>query len=163
MNGSQRGRGGFTLVEIIVTMLILGVLSAIALPQYFQSIEYNGARQAVATTNMIGRANRLFALDHLGAYNNGGFGASPCGAGACNATAPFTNACNLVYCRYIADQTWASLPWTYLACDPATASGNCTAGSLSAAQRSSGPNTNWIYNMTTDGVIHATNAPPPSY
>lgn len=172
-----RNRRGFTLIELVVTMLIIGVLAAFAIPQYLKTVESGKADDAVAILNMIGTTNKMFALDHNGYYVNGAFPAGSCsgtcgGAGACptgTVSSAQGNACILVCCKYLADQDWSTKPYNFSACDAGSGAGGtlCAAGMVSSAKRVAtayAPYNGWGYTMTSAGVIAASgSAPPPTY
>ena len=166
----NRREDGFTLVELIVVVLIVGVLTSIAVPQYLKTVETAKANDAVSQTNLIGSANRMFALEHSNYYAAGPF-TSSCGAGTCPATAGAaqTNPCVLVWCGYLVDKDWANMPYGYSACDGGV-SGVCaglgSGNQLSGARRSGGsaPYSSWGFTMSLQGTITAYNgAPPPKY
>lgn len=58
----KRNKKGFTLIEILVVVLIIGVLSAIAVPFYRKAVEKAKAAEAVAVLNDAAKAEQDFAL-----------------------------------------------------------------------------------------------------
>ena len=46
-------KSGFTLLEIIIVIIIVGVLASIALPKFFKSVEFSRAQEALNSLGVI--------------------------------------------------------------------------------------------------------------
>ena len=57
---------GFTLIELLVVVLIIGILSAIALPQYTKSVEKSHAAEVLINIKTIKDGFNLFLLSNAG-------------------------------------------------------------------------------------------------
>src|SRR5438093_13339612 len=67
-----RDESGFTLVELLVVMLILGLLAAIAIPAFFNQRDKARDAQAKTYARTAETAAETIATDNDGAYNGAG-------------------------------------------------------------------------------------------
>ena len=73
--------GGFTLIELLVVVLIIGILAAMAMPQYFKAVERSRLAEGVTLIDSVAKAQRRkFMQTNRYARNYEGLDVSPKGA-----------------------------------------------------------------------------------
>ena len=56
--------GGFTLIELLVVVLIIGILAAVAVPQYTKAVERSRLAEALQIIATIQQQEELYLLEH---------------------------------------------------------------------------------------------------
>jgi len=60
---------GFTLIELLVVVLIIGILAAIALPQYMKAVEKSRAAEAITLLGNLVNAEKIYEMAQ-GSFTN---------------------------------------------------------------------------------------------
>ncbi len=151
----NKNRAGFTLIEMVVVVLIMGILASIGVPYYYKTVETSKATDSVAIGHMLGNAYRMFQLDNPGASLNGQV-TNGCNSGACSTGD--TSACRLVRCNYVARQDWGASAYNFY-----VGAGSCGGGNVSCTRRGSGASANysgWGYNFSDTGSCSPRSSAP---
>ena len=110
----QRARtGGFTLLELLVVIMIVGILASVALPSFGKTIERTRVKDAQAILASVYSAERVYRLDQ------GGYGTLN----------------NLVTNRYVTDPNAGNAYWTFVI---SNVSGSTSNTFTATANRSTG-------------------------
>jgi type II secretion system protein G len=155
-------RKGFTLIELMVVVLIIGILASVGVPRYLKTVETSRASDAVAINHMLANAYRMYKIDHPSAAENlSGLMTDACNTTNCQPTD--RSACRLVRCQYVAAQQWGTGPggasyYVYQV-------GQASCGGRAACTRRNGGNSpynTWNYSFDMNGTCFASGTSVPS-
>lgn len=154
---------GFTLMELMVVVLIIGILASIGVPYYYKTMETSKATDAVSIASLIANANKMYQIDN-NSYLSGQITDS-CNTQSCSSA---WGVCRLVACNYVAKHPWSNSDYDFFACNGSTGGGYCSGGAdpavASARRKSIGcryPYCNWGYIITASGSCQPVNGAPP--
>jgi prepilin-type N-terminal cleavage/methylation domain-containing protein len=106
----KKNKKGFTLIELVVVTVIMGILASMGVPYYLKTVESSKASDAVAIGPMLATSYRMFKVDTSGATLNGTI-TDNCNGGACLTTD--TTGCRLIRCNYVARQSWNASAYNF--------------------------------------------------
>ena len=61
-NKKNKKKKGFTLIELVIAVLIIGVIAAISVPMYFRAVEKSRASESISTLGTIAKAQQRHKL-----------------------------------------------------------------------------------------------------
>ena len=64
----MKNKSGFTLLEIIIVIIIVGVLASLALPRFFATVEFSRSTEALASITAVRQSMERCYLQRSGTY-----------------------------------------------------------------------------------------------
>lgn len=134
-------RKGFTLIELMVVVIIMGILASMSIPYYSKTVETSRATDAVALGVLLASGYRMYLIDNPGASISGAI-TNSCNGLSC---ASASGACKIVACKYVAEQDWQKSSYSY--------SVGCSGSIAACVSRvgGSGVYASWGYNFSMSG------------
>lgn len=155
----MKTNSGFTLIELVIVVLILGILAAMGVPYYHKTLETTKAGDAVAMGYMIGNANRMFKLANPRVSLSGAI-TNSCGT-SCDSTD--VTGCRLTACGHLAGQNWDASSYDLYVCAGETGATCCAARAVSCVKRKSEASptyAGWGYRFLDNGVCEPIGGAP---
>jgi type IV pilus assembly protein PilA len=101
---------GFTLIELMIVVAIIGILAAVAIPAFMDYVKRSKKTEAALQLNKIGKnAKRVYS--ETSSYVIGAAGELPAkvATGCCNGGGTAPNHCRAVPASFAADSIWKAL------------------------------------------------------
>jgi len=105
---NKKTQKGFTLIELMIVVAIIGILAAVAIPSFMDYMKRSKRTEASLQLNKIGK-NAKRAYSETSAYPTGTAAqlpAKPAAGGCCGGT---NNKCTAVPTSFTADNVWKAL------------------------------------------------------